>query len=353
MSATLSNKIDAKPMLRALRGDVLDTPPIWLMRQAGRYLDEYRAVRSKAPNFLEFCYTPDLAIEVTLQPIDLYGFDAAILFSDILVIPDGLGQDVRFEEGIGPVLKPLESRSDIDALDVGRARERLSPVMQSVQGIASALNDQTALIGFAGAPWTVALYMVQGRGGSEGEKLRRWSYEDPAAIDALMQKLVAATTGYLNDQIDHGAEVVQLFDSWSGLVPDGWFERWIIEPTQQIVEGVRDKHPGVPIIGFPRNAGLRIETYIRETGVDGVGLDAGVPLGWARERLQPHVTVQGNLDNQLLVIGGEVMDQAVDRICDTLGGGPFIFNLGHGIVPDTPRENVARLVEHIRNRKVA
>ena len=344
---------EKKLILRSLRGEVLETPPVWLMRQAGRYLDEYRAVRKTTPDFLTFCYTPDLAIEVTLQPINLYGFDAAILFSDILVIPDGLGQDVRFEEGIGPVLEPLGTRSDIDRLSVERASEHLSPVMKSVSGIAGALNDQTALIGFAGAPWTVALYMVQGRGGSEGEKLRRWSYEDPAAIDALMDKLVSSTTRYLNDQISHGAEIVQIFDSWAGLVPDGWFDRWIIGPTRKIVDGVRAKHPGVPIIGFPRNAGPRIETYIRETGVDGVGIDAGVPLEWARERLQPDAAVQGNLDNQLLVVGGDVMDQAIDRICDTLGTGPFIFNLGHGIVPDTPRENVQRLVERVRGRKKA
>jgi len=342
---------EMKPILRALRGEALETPPIWLMRQAGRYLDEYRAVRKQAPDFLKFCYSPDLAIEVTLQPIELYGFDAAILFSDILVIPDGLGQDVRFEEGIGPVLEPLKTRADIDALSVERSVEHLAPVMQSVKGIRAALNDRTALIGFAGAPWTVALYMVQGRGGSEGELLRRWSYEDPAAIDALMEKLVASTTQYLNAQIDHGAEVVQIFDSWAGLVPDGWFERWITGPTRKIVDGVRARHPGVPIIGFPRNAGPRIEAYIRETGVDGVGIDAGVPLGWAKERLQTNATVQGNLDNQLLVVGGEVMEAAIDRICDVLGDGPFIFNLGHGIVPDTPRENVQALVDRVRSRK--
>lgn len=344
----MTDKSDKKPIVRALKGEPLERPPVWLMRQAGRYLAEYRAVRAKAPNFLDFCYTPELAIEVTMQPIERYGFDAAILFSDILVIPDGLGQDVRFEEGIGPVLEPLTSRDDIEALEPNRAVDRLAPVMRSVKGIAGSLDDKTALIGFAGSPWTVALYMVEGRGGSEGEKLRRWSYEDPLAIDALMDKLVAATTAYLNAQAEHGAEVLQLFDSWAGLVSDGWFDRWISGPTRRIVEGIREAHPEVPIIGFPRNAGPRIEAYIRDTGIDGVGLDAGVPLGWARERLQPYATLQGNLDNQLLVIGGDVMDQAIDRICRTLGQGPFIFNLGHGIVPDTPPENVSRLVERVR-----
>ena len=337
-----------KPILRALRGETLETPPVWLMRQAGRYLAEYKAVRSQAPNFLEFCYSPDLAIEVTLQPIEKFGFDAAILFSDILVIPDGLGQSVRFEEGVGPLLEPLRSLAEIEALDPARAADHLQPVMQSVTGIAAALDDKTALIGFAGAPWTVALYMVEGRGGSEGETLRRWSYEDPAAIDTLMDKLVEATSRYLIAQIEHGAEVVQLFDSWSGLVADGYFSRWITGPTQRIVENVREAHPGVPIIGFPRNAGPRIEDYIRDTGVDGVGLDSGVPLGWARERLQPFAALQGNLDNQLLVVGGDAMDQAIDRVCRTWGQGPFIFNLGHGIVPYTPPENVSRLVECVR-----
>lgn len=337
-----------KTILRVLRGQTQATPPVWLMRQAGRYLAEYKAVRSRAPNFLEFCYTPDLAIEVTLQPIEKFGFDAAILFSDILVIPDALGQSVRFEEGVGPVLEPLRNTEDIEMLEPARADQYLAPVMRSVAGIAKALDDETALIGFAGSPWTVALYMVEGRSGSEGETLRRWSYEDPAAIDMLMDKLVDATTGYLIGQIDHGAEVVQLFDSWAGLVADGYFSRWITGPTRRIVDGVRDAHPGVPIIGFPRNAGPRIEDYIRDTGVDGVGLDAGVPLGWARERLQSTVALQGNLDNQLLVVGGDAMDRAVDRICETWGRGPFIFNLGHGIVPDTPPENVARLVERVR-----
>ncbi|MEQ8667273.1 MAG: uroporphyrinogen decarboxylase [Rhodospirillales bacterium] len=342
-----------KPILRALRGEVQNVPPVWLMRQAGRYLAEYKTVRSRAPNFLEFCYSPDLAIEVTLQPIEKFGFDAAILFSDILVIPDGLGQSVRFEEGVGPILEPLRSIDEIEALDTGRAADHLQPVMRSVSGIKKALDDRTALIGFAGAPWTVALYMVEGRSGSEGETLRRWSYEDPAAIDRLMDKLVKATTRYLIDQIDHGAEVVQLFDSWAGLVADGFFTRWITGPTRRIVDGIRDVHPGVPVIGFPRNAGPRIEDYVRDTGVDGVGLDAGVPLGWARERLQTVAALQGNLDNQLAVVGGDAMDSAIDRICETWGKGPFIFNLGHGIVPDTPPENVARLVERVRMTRPA
>jgi len=340
-------------LLQVLRGETVSPPPIWLMRQAGRYLPEYRETRQQAPNFLDFCYTPDLAIEVTLQPIERYGFDAAILFSDILVIPDALGRDVRFEEGVGPLLEPLASGSDIAALNSDKVVEHLAPVFRTVEGLAKALPETTALIGFAGSPWTVALYMVEGRGGTEGETLRRWSYEDPESIDRLMDVLVDASVAYLDQQIRHGAQVIQLFDSWAGLVPDGWFERWIIGPTKRIVDDLKAAHPSVPVIGFPRNAGVRVEQYVLETGVDGVSLDAGVPLDWARDHLQTKVAVQGNLDNQLLVSGGAAMDAAIDRIVETLGNGPMIFNLGHGIVPQTPPENVARLVERVRRGGVA
>ncbi len=335
-------------MLRVLRGETVSPPPIWLMRQAGRYLPEYRERRATAPNFLDFCYTPDLAIEVTLQPIERFGFDAAILFSDILVIPDALGQSVAFEEGKGPVLEPLTKANDIETLSLEAVEDHLAPVFKTVSGLREALPEETALIGFAGAPWTVALYMIEGRSGTEGETLRRWSYEDPESLDRLMDVLCGATIRYLDQQVRHGADVLQLFDSWAGLVPDGAFERWITEPTRRIVDGVRTTHPDVPIIGFPRNAGIRIENYVSMTGIDAVGLDAGVPLDWARDRLQDKVAVQGNLDNQLLVVGGDAMDAAVDRILATLGAGPMIFNLGHGIVPQTPPENVARLVERVR-----
>ena len=346
-----SDTDNAKPLLSVLGGNCAKIPPVWLMRQAGRYLAEYRALRARVPDFLTFCYTPDMAIEATLQPVKKYRFDAAILFSDILVIPDAMGQSVRFEEGVGPVLERLRDVADIERLQPARVHHHLAPVMRAVEGIAGGLDDRTTLIGFAGAPWTVALYMVEGRGGTEGETLRRWSYEDPLAIELLMDRLVEATSAYLIAQVRHGAEVLQLFDSWAGLVPDGFFERWIIAPTAQIIAEVRRVYPDIPIIGFPRNTGLKMEAYLHGTRVNGIGLDAGVPLEWARTCLQPHVAVQGNLDNQLLVVGGQVMDAAVDRICRILSDRPFIFNLGHGILPQTPAEHVARLVERIRKSR--
>ncbi len=341
----------SKSLLRVLSGERMAPPPIWLMRQAGRYLPEYRAIRAKTRDFLDMVYTPDIAVEVSLQPLRRYGMDAAILFSDILVIPDALGQRVAFMQGEGPVLEPLRSTADLARLNGAGLHDHLAPVYDTVRRLAGELDSKTALIGFAGAPWTVAVYMVEGRGGTDHATIRRWAYGDPVGFGQLIDLLVEATTAYLARQIEAGAEAVQLFDTWAGVLSEQQFQCWCIAPTKAIVERLKQLHPTVPVIGFPRGAGALYADYIRQTGVKAVGLDNGVPLGWAAKTLQPLGAVQGNLDNQLLVVGGESLDREIDRILDAFGQGPFIFNLGHGIVPDTPPEHVARLVERVRQRR--
>ena len=317
------------------------------MRQAGRYLPEYREVRKNAKNFLNFCYTPDLAVEVTLQPLRRYGMDAAILFSDILVIPDGLGQSVEFREGEGPVLEPIRSLAGIESLDKNRLLDHLSPVFETLGRLSKEIPAETALIGFAGAPWTVAVYMVEGRGGTDCGTARSWAYRQPEEFQALIDLLVESTAAYLIEQIAHGAEAIQLFDSWSGVLSESQFHRWVVEPNKAIVRRVKEKYPAVPVIGFPRQAGLMYETFIRETGVDAVSLDSNVPLEEAKA-LQKICTVQGNLDNQALVAGGAALETETIRILEALGEGPFVFNLGHGILPHTPPEHVAWLADAIK-----
>lgn len=318
------------------------------MRQAGRYLPEYREVRKTAGSFLELCYTPELATEVTLQPIRRYGFDAAILFSDILVIPDALGQPVAFREGEGPVLDPITTTEGLVSLRREGFLERLSPVLETVDRVRTALPDEVALIGFCGAPWTVATYMVGGRGSPDQAAARSWAYRDEAGFGRLIDLLVEVSTDYLCAQIEAGAQAVQIFDSWAGALPDDAFRRWCLEPARTLVAAVKARHPTIPVIGFPRAAGPLYKDYAAETGVDAVGCDTSLPLAWIAEELQPHVAVQGNLDPLLLVAGGEALDNRVRKILAVLGGGPFIFNLGHGIVPQTPPEHVARLVELVR-----
>lgn len=340
-----------KPFLRALTGETLTPPPIWLMRQAGRYLPEYRATRAEAGSFLDLCYNPDLAVEVTLQPLRRYGFDAAILFSDILVIPDGLGQQVAFKEGEGPVLTPICSARDLDGLDLSGLHQRLDPVYRTVHGLAAAIPRTTALIGFAGAPWTVATYMIEGRGSKDFARAKSMMWSEAALFDRLMGLLTEATGQYLIHQIDAGAEVIQLFDTWAGALPETEFRRWVIGPTAALVDRIHRERPGVKVIGFPKGAGLLAKDYVIETKVDGIGLDAAMPLDWAARELQPLCTVQGNLDPILLVAGGEAMDRAIDHVLDTLGHGPFIFNLGHGIVPQTSPDHVARLVDRVRRTR--
>ncbi|NQU62634.1 MAG: uroporphyrinogen decarboxylase [Rhodospirillales bacterium] len=338
-----------KRMLQSLQGTVPDRPPFWLMRQAGRYLPEYRDVRKNSKNFLEFCYTPDLAVEVTLQPLRRYDMDAAIMFSDILVVPDGLGQKVEFLEGEGPVLEPIRSLDGIKKLEPNRVLDHLAPVFEAIKRLSKEIPKETALIGFAGAPWTVAVYMVEGRGGTRCETILDWAKQSPDDFQVMTDLLVETTATYLAEQVKNGAEIIQLFDSWAGVLDADEFQRWSIEPTKRIVERLRDSCPGVPVIGFPRGVGKFAERFVIGTGVDGISLDQDTPLDWIAETLQPKCTVQGNLDNQVLVAGGDALDKAVIDILKALSAGPFIFNLGHGVVPETPPEHVGRVAELVKN----
>jgi len=342
-----------KPFLQALTGQTLPRPPFWFMRQAGRYLPEYRQLREREPDFLRFCYNPDLTVEATLQPLRRYEMDAAILFSDILVVPDALGRTVRFVEGQGPLLEPLRDSDAIGEWDQQRFVVHLEPVFETVNRLTTAIPEQTALIGFAGAPWTVAVYMVEGRGGSDFSAIRRWAAADPDAFSKLMDVLIDATVLYLEQQIRYGAEAVQLFDTWAGILPQSEFRRWVIDPTKEIVRRLKNEHPTVPILGFPRAAGLQYEDYVAQTGVDGVGIDATVPVIWAAAALQPMCTVQGNLDNHLLIAGGPRLESEVERILQALATGPFVFNLGHGVLPKTPPEHVAQVADQIRAWKIS
>ncbi len=339
---------EEKLLIRALQGETLERPPFWLMRQAGRYLPEYRATREHAGSFLDLCYNPDLATEVTLQPIRRFGMDAAILFADILLIPDGLGQPLDYREGEGPILEPVRNVAELSSLSLDNLHTKVAPVYETVGRLAEELPDNVALIGFAGAPWTVATYMVEGRGSRDHAIIKQWAYGDPDGFGKLIDLLVTATVEYLGKQVEAGAEAVQLFDTWAGALSETAFQRWCIEPVQQIIAQLRQKYPDLPIIGFPRGVGAGYQTFARTAGVNGVSLDWTVPLDWAAAELQGEVTVQGNLDPRLLVIGGEAMEAEIQRILDTLGKGPFIFNLGHGIVPETPPEYVGRLAEMLR-----
>jgi uroporphyrinogen decarboxylase len=321
--------------------------PIWLMRQAGRYLPEYREIRARAPNFLEFCYSPALATEVTLQPLRRFPLDAAILFSDILVIPDALGRRVRFLEGEGPQLDPLTGGTDVAALEEDRVLTRLAPVFETVERVRSALPGDKALIGFAGSPWTVATYMTIGRGGSDKGEARLWAYRNPDAFEKLLAVLARATALYLCAQIKAGADAVQLFDSWADGLPAPAFDRWVIAPTRAIVDAVRAEHPDVPIIGFPRGCGGAIGRYQHETGVNAVGLDTGADPEMVNSALPAHVAVQGNLDPMLMIAGGDPLIAEADRILADYAGRPHVFNLGHGITPQADIATVDRLIRHV------
>ena len=337
-----------KLLIRALQGETLTRPPFWLMRQAGRYLPEYRATREHAGSFLDLCYNPDLATEVTLQPIRRFGMDAAILFADILLIPDGLGQALDYREGEGPILEPIRNVAELSALSLDNLHTKVAPVYETVGRLAEELPDNVALIGFAGAPWTVATYMVEGRGSRDHAIVKQWAYGDPDGFGQLIDLLVTATVEYLGKQVEAGAEAVQLFDTGAGALSETAFQRWCIEPVQQIITQLRRNYPDLPIIGFPRGVGAGYKTFAKTAGVNGVSLDWTVPLDWTVAELQGDVTVQGNLDPRLLVIGGAAMEAEIQRILETLGKGPFIFNLGHGIVPETPPEHVGRLAEILR-----
>ncbi|PLX38756.1 MAG: uroporphyrinogen decarboxylase [Hyphomicrobiales bacterium] len=335
-----------RAVMRVLDGETLEQPPIWMMRQAGRYLPEYKATRAEAGSFLDLCYNPELACEVTLQPIRRYRFDAAILFSDILVIPDALGQAVRFEEGTGPILDPIDLTT-VGSLKTDQVEDKLAPVLKAVELIRAGLPDETTLLGFCGAPWTVATYMVGGRGSPDQAATRKKLYGEPGAFGALIDVLVEASTRYLVAHLKHGADAVQIFDTWAGALDEEGFEKYSIDPARRIIEGVRKEVPGAKVIGFPKGVGLMLERYVKETGVDGVGIDWSVPLDEAK-KLQKLCAVQGNLDPMRVVAGGAALDEGVDRVMSALRDGRFIFNLGHGVTPDTPPENVGRMVKRVR-----
>ncbi|MFC3714430.1 uroporphyrinogen decarboxylase [Sphingoaurantiacus capsulatus] len=335
-----------RPMLAVLRGERRDPPPVWLMRQAGRYLPEYRALRAEKGGFLELVYDSDAAAEITLQPIRRFDFDAAILFSDILIVPHAMGQGLTFGPGEGPRLSPPLADGDWSKLTP--ELHRFEPIYETVRKVAAALPPQVTLIGFAGAPWTVATYMVAGQGSKDQAETRRLAYSDPAAFGGLIDRLVKVTIEYLSGQIEAGAMAVQLFDSWAGTLSPEQFDQWVIEPTKRIAAAIMTRHPGVPIIGFPKGAGAKLAAYAAETGVDAVGLDETVDPAWADAVLPKGLPVQGNLDPLALISGGEALDRGVARIRAAFDTRPHVFNLGHGILPDAPIDHVARLLKMLR-----
>jgi uroporphyrinogen decarboxylase len=344
-----------KPVLRkvveVLKGERFDIPPVWMMRQAGRYLPEYRAVRKKAGSFLDLCYTPEFAVEVTMQPIRRFGFDASILFSDILVIPDAMGRKVRFEEGRGPILEPI-AVSEIAGVaarckDVDGVLEKLAPVFETVRTLRSELPDETTLLGFCGAPWTVATYMIAGHGTPDQAPARLFSHKYPEQLEILLNCISDVSAAYLIRQLKSGADAVQIFDSWAGVLGVRDFDRWCIAPVMRIVDKVRSEIPDAKIIGFPKGSGLQYSGYHERTGVDAVGFDWSVPLAFIKD-YQKHCPVQGNLDPTLLVSGGMALDEGVDDIMEQLASGPLIFNLGHGITPQTPIAHVEQMLKRIR-----
>jgi uroporphyrinogen decarboxylase len=331
-----------------LKGNQQAVPPLWLMRQAGRYLPEYRALRAAKGGFLELAYDSDTASEITLQPIRRFGFDGAILFSDILVIPHALGQDLWFETGEGPRLAPPLVGHDFAKLVP--APQRLNPIFETVRKVSAALPPETTFLGFAGSPWTVATYMVAGQGSKDQAEARRMAYNDPAKFGVLIDIIVTATVDYLSGQIEAGVDAVQLFDSWAGSLSPAQFEQWVIAPTVKIVAALKARHPETPIIGFPKGAGGKLPAYARETGIDAVGIDESVDPVWAHASLPAGMPVQGNLDPLALIAGGEALENAVARILNAFAARPHIFNLGHGILPDTPIEHVEKLLTLVRKK---
>lgn len=334
------------PLLAVLRGHRPARPPLWLMRQAGRYLPEYRALRAEKGGFLDLCYDSDAATEVTLQPIRRFGFDGAILFSDILVVPHALGQNLWFETGEGPRLAPPLAEADFSTLTP--QPERLASVIETVRKVEAALPMETTFLGFAGSPWTVATYMVAGQGSRDHAAARRMAYGEPERFETIIRAIVDETVAYLSAQIVAGVEAVQLFDSWSGSLSPMQFRKWVIEPNRAIVTRLKARYPDTPIIGFPKGAGAKLIDYAQETGVDALGLDETLDPVWAARELPADLPLQGNLDPLALIAGGETLDRAIDAILEALSGRPHIFNLGHGILPDTPIAHVEQLVARVR-----
>lgn len=346
----VAEKHPEKNFLSVLQGKITDRIPFWFMRQAGRYLPEYRDLRTQAGGFLDMVYNPDFAVEVTMQPLRRFGMDAAILFSDILVVPHALGQKLEFAAGEGPRLEPVRDEADLARFDFNETV--LEPVYESVAGIRSQLGKEhfydAALIGFAGAPWTVATYMVEGGGSRDMIHVKQWAYRDPDGFQKLIDLVSEATIHHLSRQVESGAEALQLFDSWAGVLDETQYERWVIAPTKKIVRALHDKYPDIPVIGFPRGSGMRYHSYVEGTGIDAIGLDQNVPLAHA-ETLQKTCPVQGNLDPVCLLAGGAALDDAAQKILASLAVGPFVFNLGHGVIKETPPAHVLQLANVIKN----
>lgn len=348
--ARITDGMGIKPLLRVLGRQREVIPPVWMMRQAGRYLPEYRAVREKAGGFLDLCFNPKLAAEVTLQPVRRFGFDAAILFSDILVIPYALGRKVWFVEGEGPRLEPLADAKALLSVRQEVDQKLLAPIYETVRQVKSELGPKTTLIGFCGAPWTVATYMVAGQGTPAQAPAKELAKRSPEAFQYLIDCLVDASVEYLAQQLEAGADVVQIFDTWAGSLPPQDFDRWCVQPTKRLIVKLRAKRPGTKVIGFPRGAGKNIPRYVDETGVDAVSLESGIDRSFAREQIQSRVPVQGNVDPLILREGGAALDKEVDDVLKAFAGGPFIFNLGHGILPDTPIAHVEKMLKRVRGR---
>jgi len=339
-----------KTILRALAGETLDTPPIWMMRQAGRYLPEYRATREKAGDFLSLCYNSELAAEVTLQPIRRYGFDAAILFADILLVPQALGADLWFVTGEGPRLSTITTQAGVDALKpVEAIHETLNPVYDTVRILSRELPRDTTLIGFAGAPWTVATYMIAGQGTKDQGPAHALKAENRPVFEALLARITAATIEYLSAQIEAGAEVVKLFDSWAGSLKGADFDAYALEPAKEIIAALKARHPGIPVIAFPREAGDNYIGFGKATGADCVAVDDSVSAEWVAQHVQPDGCVQGNLKSSHMVTGGQALVDETRRIVRALQNGPHIFNLGHGITPDADPENVKLMIDTVRS----
>lgn len=348
MDKAVIGRAMGKKLLRVLEGKREAIPPVWLMRQAGRYLPEYRSTREKAGGFLDLCFNPELAAEVTLQPVHRFGFDAAILFSDILVVPLALGRKVEFVAGEGPRLEPLGDAAGLAALRETADQNVLAPIYETVRRVKDSLNEKTTLIGFCGAPWTVATYMVAGHATPDQAPARLFAHRDPDNFTRLIDRLVQASIHYLIGQLKAGADVLQIFDTWAGVLAPDQFERWCIAPTQKIVETVRRQFPNAKIIGFPRGAGAMALPYVEMTGVSAIGIDWTFERSIARDALQSRVPVQGNVDPLALLAGGAALDREVDDVMKELGDGPLIFNLGHGILPETPIAHVERMLKRVR-----
>ena len=348
--ASVPSDLPEKPLLAVFRGERCDPVPMWMMRQAGRYLPEYRQLRQDKGSFLDLVYDAEAAAEITLQPLRRFPLlDAAILFSDILIVPFAIGQNLSFITGEGPRLTPPLAAAGLDDLTPYLAR--LEPIYETVRKVKAALGPEKALIGFAGSPWTVATYMVAGQGSREQADARRLAYGDPGKFGEIIARIEAVTLEYLSGQLDAGAEALQLFDSWAGSLSPTQFERWVIAPTARIVTELRKRHPKVPIIGFPKGAGGKVKAFAVETGVNALGLDETVDPLWAAKELPARLTLQGNLDPLVLIAGGEALESSVKRILDAFAGRPHIFNLGHGILPDTPIAHVEQLIALVKGAK--